>query len=178
MMTSFKARFVVFVEEGSKRHTLRDIRKGERQFRAGDRVDAYANARQKNMRLIGRWPCTRVETARFELHEDRGPVMSIGDVELTPNEADAFAWRDGFRHLENCPGTDGQLKTVSDRQKFCFAMMMKYWIDEGKSFPFEKQLIHWDYNRPMEKPKPKKRQPPLTESQRLSRALSRRSRHR
>jgi hypothetical protein len=35
--------------------------------------------------------------------------------------------------------------------------MMQYWIDEGKSFPFEKQLIHWDYNRPMEKSKPKKR---------------------
>lgn len=175
MMTGFKNRFELFVREGSKQHTLRDWRKGDRQFRVGDRVDAYANVRQKNMRLIGRWPCTRVQKASFELHEDRGAVMSIDGVELSRDEADAFAWRDGFRFSLEREG----LETIySTRVKGCFAVMMEYWLDEGKVFPFTKQLIHWDYDKPQEKPKPKKRRAPLTEAERLSAGLRRRSRHR
>ncbi len=146
MIVGFKRRFEPYVKDGTKRHTLRDPRAGDRQIEVGDRLDCYGDVRQKTEHLLGRWPCTRVQEARFELHEDRGPVMSIDGVELSIDEANAFAWRDGFRWIEAGTGF------VSAQLLGCFGMMMKYWIDDGKVFPFTKRLIHWNFDKPMPGP--------------------------
>lgn len=155
MMTGFKKRFEPFVEDGSKEHTLRDIRKGTRQFRAGDRVDAYANVRQKNMRLMGRWWCIRVQVARFSVFGGMYE-MSIDGVMLSRDEADAFAWRDGFRFLAGPHFESGNYSTET---KGCFMLMMDYWQEQGFKFPFRKQLLHWKYadRLPDELPKKPKR---------------------
>lgn len=162
MIVAFKDQFVPFVLDGSKQHTLRDERQGDRQIVVGDRLDLYARVRQADQYLLGRYLCTRVRVARFELHEESPAVvqsvlqvrvrhvMYIDGVELDQSEADLFAWRDGFRmrgiprfnatHADNCYSLD---------PTGCFASMMRYWITEGKNFPFEKRLIHWDHSKPI-----------------------------
>lgn len=163
MMTGFKARFEPFVKDGSKQHTLRDIRKGTRQIVQGDRLDCYGNVRQKTMHLIGRWVCIRVQVAQFRFAVANGteyPRMSIDGVELSPDERDAFAWRDGFRHAFPTP-KEINLKPYSYSTDGCFSMMMQYWIAEGATFPFEKQLLHWKFfdRLPDELPKKKRKAP-------------------
>lgn len=159
MMTGFKRRFEHFVEDGSKEHTMRDIRRGTRQIRVGDRLDCYRNVRQKSMSLIGRWRCIRVQVACFFWTSGQY-FMTIDGVALSPDEADAFAWRDGFRH----PGVPHFEATHADncysaKTSGCFRMMMEYWQAEGKKFPFAKQLLHWKYSDrlPDELPKKPKR---------------------
>ena len=60
MTVGFLRRFVPFVEDGSKFHTIR-----ARAFRVGQRLDLYADSRQKTMRLIRRNPCVQAEPFRI-----------------------------------------------------------------------------------------------------------------
>lgn len=159
MMTGFKRRFEPFVRDGSKEHTLRDIRKGTRQIVQGDRLDCYGDVRQKAMHLIGRWTCVRVQVAKFWVKEiEPGFIfhMSIDGVELSRDEADAFAWRDGFRHLD----LPGDYTTYNTEREFCFATMMSYWQDEKTKFPFSKQLLHWKWIDRLPDALPKKKRVP------------------
>lgn len=146
MIVAFKPRFVPFVRDGSKQHTLRDERQGDRQIVAGDRLDLYENVRQKTQALLGRYLCTRVQVARFDVKVGMY-AMWIDGVELSRDEADNFAWRDGFRHMIDIP-TGIDLKPYSYDVTGCFPMMMDYWVKDGKTFPFEKRLIHWDHTKP------------------------------
>jgi hypothetical protein len=155
MITGFKPRFVPFVRDGSKQHTLRDIRKGDRQIVVGDRLDLYENVRQKNQTLIGRHLCTRVQVARFYWISGKH-VMTIDGVALSRDEADGFAWSDGFRHPRPNEGKDTARIYTTDTVG-CFALMIQYWIDEGKELPFEKQLLHWKYADRLPDELPKKR---------------------
>lgn len=178
MMTGFKRRFEPFVRDGSKEHTLRDIRKGTRQIVQGDRLDCYGDVRQKAMHLIGRWMCIRVQVARFYWRVEPDELrifarqiehlrMSIDGVELTADEADAFAWRDGFRflgvphfeatHADNC---------YSSKTEGCFAKMMAYWIEEKFKFPFSKQLLHWKFRDRLPDALPKKKRVPKKRARR------------
>lgn len=152
MMTGFKKRFELFVRDGSKEHTLRNIRRGLRQVRGGDRLDCYANVRQKDMTLIGRWWCIRIQVAKF-LHIGGGLfAMEIDGVMLSSDEADGFAWRDGFRWLERL----GDPSTYTTERAGCFAMMMAYWQGEKVKFPFSKQLLHWKFTDRLPDELPKK----------------------
>lgn len=149
MIVGFKPRFEQFVMDGSKQHTLRDVRKGDRQIVAGDRLDLYGDVRQKTQHSLGRYLCTRVQVARFSVFGGMYE-MSIDDVMLSRDEADLFAWRDGFRHKY-------LIKNGVPISAGCFAMMMDYWVKDGKTFPFEKRLIHWDHSKPVAKVKARKR---------------------
>ena len=60
MLLGFKRRFEPFVSEGSKTHTIRAARKNPP--RVGQMCDCYVDSRQKTMRLLGRWVCTKVES--------------------------------------------------------------------------------------------------------------------
>lgn len=151
MLLGFKKRFAPIVEEGSKTHTIRAKRKIRP--RVGEICHCYTGLRQKGARLLGRWECVKVEPINiYECGDGRFSVW-VGENELTPDEKDALAWRDGFRDQENAP----------------FVQMMQYWINThgdgkrilvtrvnypagepvkgyGKPLDFEGDLIHWRYS--------------------------------
>lgn len=134
MLLGFKRRFAPFVEEGSKTHTIRDRGK-RRSFIAGkDVCDCYVDPRRETMRLLGRWPCTRVQEVRIFEHKSatNGVSVFVCGVGLDHDEKNSLAWRDGFRSN----GRDG-----------AFVEMLSFW--KGR-LPFVGDMIHWDYLRPVQ----------------------------
>lgn len=139
MLLGFMSRFVPYVEDGSKTHSVREyMKKGER--RAGEICNCYANPRQKNMRLLGRWPCVKVEPIMLGFQPfGAGYVLrvTIGEHTLSVGEANSFAWRDGFRDQDMPIGT-----AALDE-------MARYWIAWGRladsvhAAPWHGELIHW-----------------------------------
>jgi len=143
MIAGFKDRFVPFVKEGSKTHTIRD---GSR-WRVGKRLDAFQNVRQKSMRLILRAPVVKVE--RIEIFEyervpfdlggnhvrgaHRGPngealLVRINGEWLAADEAEALFRRDGFR----------------DPSMMASYEALMFW---KQRLPFSGQIIHWDFRQ-------------------------------
>ncbi len=59
MLLGFQQRFVPYVMEGSKTPTIRGPRRSEP--RVGEICHCYADTRRASMRLLGRWPCVKVE---------------------------------------------------------------------------------------------------------------------
>lgn len=144
MLVGFKRRFAPFVEDGSKTHTIR----GEGRFTVGQRLDCYVDPRQKSMRLLGRWPCVRVEPvvltfARYGIGYRLEIRIGEDQQLISPIEAEAFAWADGFRASYN--PMLGPL-----------AQMGYFWIAENGlkdelGATWKGEIGYWDYNRPMEK---------------------------
>ena len=97
MLLGFKKQFAEFVEEGSKTHTIRAVRKIPP--RAGEICHCYTNVRQKNMRLLGRWKCTRVQSISIERLDGLELKVAIDGQELSRDEANWFFNRDGFREV-------------------------------------------------------------------------------
>lgn len=147
MMLGFMDRFVPMAEDGSKTHS---IRSGER-WKVGMRADLYARPRQKGMRLLFRAPVKRVEDITIWLRKPQArmypdePVfmgalgIAIGGEILTDDEANALAYRDGFRDSPLVPG--GPLSALAD--------MASFWLKthDVEAEAFKGQLIHWDYAR-------------------------------
>jgi hypothetical protein len=119
MMLGFQRRFAPFVLDGSKTHTIRAVRKIPP--KVGETCHCYVDPRQKTMRLLGRWPCVRVE----EIIITRYQLVYVEDQILSRSECNSLAWRDGFRS--------------ADRGR-AFEEMMEFW--EGR-LPFRGQVIHW-----------------------------------
>lgn len=143
MILGLKDQFVPFVEDGSKRHS---IRAGER-WKAGMRADLYARPRQKGMRLLFRAFVVKVEPICIFIEPDGGPKIVLDGCLLHHAECDLFAYADGFR--------DG----CTDSREYCtvgaFAQMIEFWqrTHDLAARPFVGQIIHWDYEgRFVEKP--------------------------
>jgi hypothetical protein len=127
MLLGFKRQFAPFVEEGSKTHTVRAIRKVRP--RVGETCYCYVDIRQKTMRLLGRWPCVLVDDIRIVGGYGGIAQISIAGVDLSADEMRAFAWRDGFRQ------TDDPL-----------ARMSEFWQKTHGLAPgdvFSGNVIHW-----------------------------------
>jgi hypothetical protein len=133
VLLGFKRRFEPFVLDHSKFHTIRAM--GGRVWRAGMICDCYVDSRQKTMRLLGRFPCVKVQGIRITLFTSHWMEIWIDGVHLGQDEARAFAWRDGFRPEGS---TEGDPKNSLD-------LMMQFWIDEHgiNARPFRGDLIHW-----------------------------------
>lgn len=99
MLIGFKRQFTPYVEDGSKTHTIRAPRRAERQIQVGDMLQCYVDPRQKTMRLLGRWPCVKVEPITItEFFNPMIPLaVSLDGHLLSTDETEAFLWRDGFR---------------------------------------------------------------------------------
>ena len=131
MLLGFKRQFAQYVEEGTKTHTIRAIRKIEP--RVGEICHCYVDPRQKTMRLLGRFECNRVQDVVIQRLSEDPTVEGIGiriDGELlSPDEREAFLWRDGFRG-------SGESAT---KQAYDF------W--SGNVLPWHGHLIHWRFKK-------------------------------
>lgn len=175
MNLGFKNQFVPYVEDGSKRHSIR----GGQRWKVGMRADLFARPRQKGMRLLFRAWVVKVEDIVIRealtgrLLDDgtmtqalSRTVVEIEGVQLTTDECDALAYRDGFRwrvgpcahccNWANCNTLQACRQIGYPKDAGCFNRMMEFW--RGR-LPFRGQVIHWDYDaRFMEKlKKPKGR---------------------
>lgn len=130
MLLGFKRQFAPYVEEGSKTHTVRGLRKNLP--RVGEVCHCYVDPRQKTMRLLGRFECTGVQAIVIsETGIQWAPLtVKIDGVPLTVDEANAFFHRDGFREEW------GETYTYMHQAA-------AFW--KGKEFPFEGHLIHWSF---------------------------------
>ena len=151
MLLGFKRRFAPFVLDGSKRHTIRAKRKTPPKI--GEICHCYVDPRQKSMKLLGRWPCVKVEDIRIYERRLLEPGdawfgVAIEGVELSQGEKDMLAWRDGFRNPVKRPRINAGLTG-------CFDMMMAFWMEtHGNAkrtgpFVFEGDIVHWDFERPV-----------------------------
>lgn len=144
MLLGFKRQFAPFVEEGSKTHTIRATRKITP--RVGEIAHCYVDPRQKTMRLLGRWPVVRVEPIRILMlggdhHTAPALVISIDNNVLTRDEANEFAWRDGFRPVRKCDA---------------LIAMGHFWMSVHGKTVFNGHVIHWAW-RPVTDGVPKGR---------------------
>lgn len=129
MLLGFRNRFAAMVEDGSKTHTIRAPR--GRMPSIGEMCHCYVNPRQKTMRLLGRWPLVKVEEIAI-IRAEAGEVLAnvedmivIDGVRLSFDEANALAWRDGFR---------------SRGREWAFDEMLEFW--RGR-LPFYGHIFHW-----------------------------------
>jgi hypothetical protein len=126
MTLGFKRQFETYVQEGSKRHSIRG--KGGREWKRGDVADCFVNPRQKTMRLLGRFPVVKVEDISIRERKIGATLtIEVAGSRLSEDEAGMLAWRDGFR--DN--GIGGALDEMAE-----------FW--RGR-LPFEGVIIHWEY---------------------------------
>jgi len=130
-MLGFADQFAPLVEGGTKTHTIRACRISIP--RVGEICHCFERPRQKTMRLLGRWPCVKVQdifiNSRVFCPEATYIDIRIDGVPLSFDEKNLLAFRDGFR-------TDGG--------RFSLGEMMRYY--KGR-LPFSGKLIHWDFAR-------------------------------
>lgn len=123
----FKDRFVALVESGEKRHT---IRAGDF-WRVGMTAHLYQRPRQKGMRLIFRAQVTKVEEIELRggLHFLKPMVVRIDGVDLSCDECEALAVRDGFSG---------------------FTAMTLFWrpqLRKSENGIWYGQIVHWDFEQ-------------------------------
>jgi hypothetical protein len=110
---NFKPRFVPFILDLSKRHTIRAKRRYP--DKPGNTCHLFTGLRTKNVQLLMRAPCVKVEDIRIS--ERR--VVLIEGVALDEEECERLARCDGFSSFEE---------------------MATFW--KGR-LPFVGDLIHW-----------------------------------
>lgn len=156
MMVPFRRRFAAYVQDRSKRHTIRLVRKNP--IQVGDRLDCYLEPRRtpkgEKALLLGRFKCVRIEPIEivcrlpgwafkgsYAANVDFYAVfqVSVAGEWLTRDERDVFAWSDGFRHSDRTRRTD---------TRGCFGFMADYWLEDMKKrklrWPFVGVVIHWE----------------------------------
>lgn len=125
-LLDFKPRFVPFIRDGRKQHTIRDLRKDGRVPKPGEICHCYTGLRRKGARLIGRWPCVKVEQIEIlngAFGDENHALVKIEGVVLDRSERESLARRDGFEN---------------------FADMMTFW--DGR-LPFKGHIIYWRFKK-------------------------------
>lgn len=125
---NFQPQFVPFVEDESKIHSIRAKRK--RTWKVGDKIYLYTGLRRKGARLIRKATCVKVEEIQMEWNDyvvrrpqcyipARRLVISVDGEELSPDERESLARRDGFED---------------------WTSFVTYWTPR---IPFCGDIIHW-----------------------------------
>ncbi len=121
---NFQDRFVPFILDGRKRHTIRAKRKNP--DKPGNTLYLYRGLRRKGAKLLMRVPCVKVQEILIDTpypdHEVMLPwdvTVTIDGVGLGADELERLASADGFRSWEE---------------------MVCFW--DGR-LPFEGHIIHW-----------------------------------
>jgi hypothetical protein len=124
---SFEKRFVPFILAGTKKHTIRDLRKYP--DKAGNTLHLYQGLRTEKAKLIKRVKCVKIEEISIEQSGTLWPQYTVridGNM-LDKSECEALARRDGFENFRD---------------------MISFWVHpKGKRkksrLPFRGQIIHW-----------------------------------
>jgi hypothetical protein len=120
---SFRDQFVQRIRRGTKRHTIRAKRKTRP--RVGQTFYGLTGIRTANCQRIFQSPITKVEDITIDAGVPELRIWIEG-VELTRDETEQLARRDGFRDAEQ---------------------MQKFWRSYHGARPFSGDLIHWDYSK-------------------------------
>src|SRR3954469_9461421 len=130
---SFQERFIPFIIDESKDHTVRAERAGRsRHARPGETVYLYYGMRTKWCRKIGEATC--VATRPIYICE-KGiffPGLSGALYEPSQQGRDLFAWKDGFR-------PEG---STLDNPAGAFELMIRFWR-QTHELPFQGVVIYW-----------------------------------
>ena len=126
MLIGFRRQLAPYVEEGSKTCTIRATRKIAP--RAGEMCHCYVDARQKSMRLLGRWPCIAVQPVTIDAAH-----ITLDGHTLDEDERNALAWRDGFRPEDSTESAPGE----------AYTLMFEFF---RRRMPFEGTLIEWKFS--------------------------------
>ena len=156
---SFKPRFVPFVKNGTKRQTIRSIRKYAP--KVGQPLTLLTGSRFKPVRIVENKPTITAVHSIFILQNE--DIYVVLDKALTKGEAQYFfdnpacfncfamkltaydkhilAWDDGFRPSTITPDTD-ILDIQTNQLKECWFDMRNWWI-EVNSLPFAGHITKW-----------------------------------
>ncbi len=149
MLLGFKKQFEPMILSHLKTHTIRAKRK--RPPHVGEICHCYTGlrqrgpiiqklasgqvVRQKMARLLGRWPCVKVQDVQIYRRGDGTLGVIIDSIEVLFDELDPLARSDGFRN---------------------FADMSAFWIaehsDRHGNVDFLGDMIHWDPTKPAAAP--------------------------
>lgn len=126
-LLNFKPRFSPFILDGRKQHTIRKVRKDSRVPKFGEICHCFEGLRTKRHRLLGRWPCVKVETITVSNVPVNPPFLSVHveGLALSVDECERLARQDGFEN---------------------FADMEQYWRNEKGRLPFTGHIIHWKWD--------------------------------
>ncbi len=129
MNLGFKERFILKIESGEKRHTIRE---GKR-WSVGMTAHLWKNMRGRKdgpnpQTLIFTAPVTKVDDITIDVGEETFSI-EIDFAWLSDDEKEAMAKRGGF---DNCE------------------QMFRFWRKNHKIGRFIGQIIHWDYERRQE----------------------------
>ena len=114
---NFQPRFVPFILDGRKTHTIRAVRANP--DKPGNTLHLYSGLRTKRAKLLARVKCTDIENIWIS---GTGAVVSINGICLNPDEKEQLACRDGFSSFDE---------------------MVRFWTTPKDRLPFEGQIIHW-----------------------------------
>lgn len=148
---SYKERFVPFVLDGSKPHTIRARRKNPP--KPGDKLYHYFGMRTKWCRKLREEICHDVRTIFIGFMAKRpvvivfdqrlddlqlatlllGKTIDVGFEVLSDVKKDRFAWIDGIR-------PEG---TTIDKNKGCFEIFFRF-FKQMHGLPFWGDIIYWD----------------------------------
>lgn len=118
---NFKKRFVLKIEDGSKRHTIRAKRK--RAWKVGDDLALQYGSRYRPQRIFNA-RCIGVSDIRIHVSDEGYILITIDGESLDHTERDGFARADGFEDQYD---------------------MLRFWIDNHGIGRFEGDVIYWDY---------------------------------
>lgn len=117
---NFQKRFVPFILDGRKTHTIRGVRANP--DKPGNTLHLYTGLRQKGATLLMRVLCVKVEEIEIRdgiFGDENHAAVSIDGASLDRSEREALAVRDGFADFEQ---------------------MIQFW--RGR-LPFKGHVIHW-----------------------------------
>lgn len=133
---SFQERFVSFILDGSKFHTVRKGRDPTgrgRHAAPGDKLYLYTGMRTKGCRKVGEAVCEAVMQIYITEEGILPQETYSGDIiPLSAEQREVFAWSDGFRPLG----------TTIDRPAGAWEMM-KRWFRQTNGLPFKGVVIYW-----------------------------------
>lgn len=148
---NFMKQFVPMVENGSKPHTMRSIRKNP--AKPGDTLSLYTDQRTKRARLIiPPAPCLLVRT--IFIFEDTDVVLlddilDRADADLYMSNKDELLSRPDANQLlviqkNNLAFNDGfRIKEDPKRLYGCWDLMLE-WVRKTHGLPYNGHLIYWD----------------------------------
>ena len=140
MLLGFRTRFHEFIKNGTKQHTIRRVKRCPP--KVGETCHCYGDVRQKTMFLLGRWRCIAIDSIRIERNPNDAPIalkVHINGELLDADETIILFYRDGFRDPGRCP--------VLQARDFWDAGRPRR--SSKPAFPFEGQIIHWDFEHPV-----------------------------